>query len=108
MSNELRAIFPVRLIRGAMLRADGRAVGVVGGGAPQWELLPRPERAARAAAYHQMLLALDRQLHVYMLDDALNVGTQIEFLLERQERAQSPLHAAVLGEMADRDRKSVV
>ena len=101
-TDELRSVFPTRVIRGAMLRADGRALGVVGGGAPQWELLPPAERAARAAAYHQALLALDRPLHVYMLDDALNVGSQIAFLLERQERAQSPLHAAILGEIADR------
>jgi len=101
-SDELRSIFPTRLVRGAMLRADGRALGVVGGGAPQWELLPPTERAARAAAYHQALLALDRPLHVYTLDDALNVGVQIEFLLGRQERAHGPLHAAILGEMADR------
>lgn len=101
-TDELRAVFPTRLIRGAMLRGDGRALGVVGGGAPQWELLPPAERAMRAAAYHQALLALDRPLHIYMFDDALNVGGQIEFLLERQEQAGSPLHAAILGEMADR------
>lgn len=102
ITDELRSVFPTRMVRGAMLRPDGRALGIVGGGAPQWELLPPAERAARAAAYHQALLALDRPLHVYSMDYSLNVGIQIEYLLERQERAESPLQVAILGEMADR------
>jgi len=37
--NDLRATFPIQIVRGALLRSDGIAVGLVSGGAPAWDLL---------------------------------------------------------------------
>ena len=43
--NELRSLFAVQIVRGGLLRSDGVGVGLVGGGAPQSELMSRHERS---------------------------------------------------------------
>ena len=45
---DLRSTLPSHIVRGALLRPDGAAVGLVSGGAPSWDLL---SHAARAQAF---------------------------------------------------------
>ncbi|MFO7167061.1 MAG: hypothetical protein DIU80_003435 [Chloroflexota bacterium] len=102
--NELRALFAIQVVRGGLLRSDGVGVGLVVGGAPQWELAPRQARAHAAADYHRLLLALDAPLDIYVFDQPHDVADEVAELLVRQERALAEgrrLHAAVLGEICD-------
>jgi hypothetical protein len=104
--NDLRTIFPTQVVRGALLRPDGIAVGLVSGGAPSWELLSQAMRGQVGDDYHRLLLALDAPLDVYMVDQSPDVAGAITLLLERQQQAgqrpdSSPLLAAVLNEIAD-------
>jgi hypothetical protein len=103
---ELRTIFPTQVVRGALLRPDGIAVGLVSGGAPSWELLSQAMRGQAGDDYHRLLLALDAPLDVYLVDQPPDVAGAITLLLERQQQASqrpdsSPLLAAVLNEIAD-------
>lgn len=99
--NELRAIFPIHIVRGALLRPDGIAVGLVVGGAPSWDLLSVAARAQAGSDYHRLLLALDAPLDVYLIEQPPDVEEEIAALIERQERASHALLATILGEMAD-------
>lgn len=99
--NDLRNLFPTRIVRGALLRPDGVAVGLISGGAPPWDLLSLTARAQAGGDYHRLLLALDAPLDVYLIDQPPDVAGEIDTLLERQESADHPLLAAVLSEMAD-------
>jgi hypothetical protein len=99
--SDLRAIFPTQIVRGALLRPDGIAVGLVSGGAPSWDLLSRAARGQAGDDYHRLLLALDTPLDVYLVDQPPDVAGEIALLLERQEAAEHPLLAAVLSEIAD-------
>jgi hypothetical protein len=102
--NELRSLFAVQMVRGGLLRSDGVGVGLVGGGAPQSELMSRHERSLVAADYHRLLLALDAPLDVYTVDQPHEVAAEIGLLLARQGRAIEAgrgLHAAVLGDICD-------
>ncbi|HMO56332.1 MAG TPA: hypothetical protein PKA05_07965 [Roseiflexaceae bacterium] len=101
--DELRTLFSVRLARGALLRADGSAFALVGGGAPAWELLAPAERARIGADYHRMLLALETPLDIYSIDEPLDPSRELQLLLTRQNAALDTghlLHAAVLGDIA--------
>jgi hypothetical protein len=99
--NELREIFPTRIVRGAVLRADGVAVGLVVGGSLSWDLLSLAARAQAGADYHRLLLALDAPIDVYLVDQPPDVADQVATLLERQTRAAHPLLETVLSEIAD-------
>jgi len=104
--HDLRATFPTQIVRGALLRPDGIAVGLVSGGAPSWELLSQAMRSQAGDDYHRLLLALDAPLDVYLIDQPPDLAGAIAFLLECQEQVNqypnsSPLLAAVLNEIVD-------
>lgn len=99
--DELRKMFPVQIVRGALLRYDGVAVGLVSGGAPAWDLLSLAARAQAGGEYHRLLLSLDAPIDVYLVDQPPDVANEIAMLIARQKRADQPRHAGVLSEMAD-------
>src|SRR5262245_52478316 len=99
--SDLRSIFPTRIVRGALLRPDGCAVGLVVGGAPSWDLLSLAARAQASSDYHRVLLALDAPIDVYLVDQPPDAAGEITTLIERQARADHPQLAGVLSEMAD-------
>jgi hypothetical protein len=99
--NELRGLLPSWIVRGALLRADGIAVGLVGGGAPSWDLLSLASRAQAGADYHRLLLALDAPIDVYLVDQPPEVAGELATLLDRQTHAAHPLLATVLSEIAE-------
>ncbi len=99
--NELQTIFPTQIIRGALLRPDGVAVGLVMGGAPAWDLRSLTARGEAGADYHRLLLALDAPIDVYVVDQPPDLAGEIAALHERQLRSDHPLLADVLSEIAD-------
>lgn len=99
--SDLRTVLPTQIVRGALLRPDGIAVGLVSGGAPSWDLLSQAARAHAGSDYHRLLMALDAPLDVYLVDQPPDLAAEIAALLERQVPADHPLLAGVLGEMAD-------
>src|SRR5262245_53066295 len=99
--NELHALFPTHIVRGALLRPDGGAVGLVSGGAPSWDLLSQAARAQTGGEYHRLLLALNAPLDMYLVDQPPDLTTEITTLLDRQQQADDPLLAGVLGELVD-------
>jgi len=99
--NDLRNLFPIQIVRGALLLPDGVAVGLVGGGAPAWDLLSLAARAQTGAEYHRLLLALDAPIDIYLVDQPPEVAGAIGTLLDRQEHVDQPMLAAVLSEIAD-------
>lgn len=98
---ELRALMPVRLARGALLRSDGCAVGLVGGGAPAWDLRSSASRARIAAEYHRVLLAQDMPIDVYCFDGAPDLAAELQELYRRADRAGHPTIAVLLDELAE-------
>ena len=99
--DDLRSLFPIQIVRGALLRADGVAVGLVSGGAPAWDLLSLAARAQAGSEYHRLLLSLDAPIDVYLVDQPPDVADEIATLIARQARADQPRQAGVLSEMAD-------
>jgi hypothetical protein len=99
--NDLRNLFPIQIVRGALLRPDGVAVGLVGGGAPAWDLLSLAARAQTGAEYHRLLLALDAPIEIYLVDQPPEVAGAIGILLDQQEHVYQPMLGAVLSEIAD-------
>jgi hypothetical protein len=99
--SDLRSLFPSQIVRGALLRPDGCAAGLVIGGAPSWDLLSRAHRAQAGSDYHRLLLALDAPIDVYLVDQPTDAAGEIATLIERQARADHPRLAGVLSEMAD-------
>lgn len=99
--NELRSIFPSQIIRGALLRPDGVAVGLVLGGAPAWDLRSLAARGEAGTDYHRLLLALDAPIDVYVIDQPPDLAHEIRALHERQAHTEHPLLADVLAEIAD-------
>jgi hypothetical protein len=93
---ELRALFPTQIIRGALLRPDGVAVGLVTGGAPTWDLLAQEARGQVGIDYHRLLLALDTPIAMYVVDQPPDLAEELATLHERQRRAAHPLLADVL------------
>ena len=98
---ELRNIFPTHITRGALLRSDGVAVGLVGGGAPSWELRSLAGRAQAGSDYHRLLLSLDAPIDVYMVDQPPNLASAVATLLDRQDAAEPPILATIRSELAD-------
>jgi hypothetical protein len=99
--NDLQSVFPTHIVRGALLRPDGAAVGLVSGGAPSWDLLSLSARAQAGSDYHRLLLALDAPIDVYLVDQPPDVAGEIAMLLDRQAETDQPLLGAVLSEVAD-------
>src|SRR5438093_10579072 len=99
--NDLRALFPTQITRGALLRSDGTGVGLVSGGAPAWDLMAASARAQTGADYHRLLLALDAPLDVYLVDQPPDVTTALTMLRGGQAQAAHPLQAEILGELAE-------
>lgn len=97
---ELRGLFPTQIIRGALLRTDGVAVGLVSGGAPAWDLLAREARGQVGDDYHRLLLSLDAPIDVYVVDEALDLAGEIAALHRRQAQVAHPRQADVLDEIA--------
>jgi hypothetical protein len=100
MNNDLRTLFPTQIIRGALLRPDGVAVGLVSGGAPAWDLLSLAARADIGSAYHKLLLSLDAPIDVYVVDQPPDLASEIAALLDRQD-AHDRLLLEVRSQMAD-------
>lgn len=98
--NELRAAIPQRIVRGAILRFDGRAVGLVGGGAPAWDLRSHESRARLAETYHRILLAQDAPVDVYVVDGPPDLDSEMTDLYRRSGQADHPALAAILDEIA--------
>ena len=98
---DLRSTLPSHIVRGALLRPDGAAVGLVSGGAPSWDLLSHAARAQAGSDYHRLLLALDGPIDVYLVDQPPDVAADIALLHERQTEVDHPLLEEVLGEMAE-------
>ena len=99
--HELRTLFPTQIVRGALLRPDGVAVGLCSGGAPSWDLLSQTARDQAGTDYHRLLLACDAPLDVYVIDQPPDVAGVIGALLDQQAHVNHPLLATVLSEMAD-------
>ncbi len=100
MNNDLRTLFPTQIIRGALLRPDGVAVGIVSGGAPAWDLLSLAARAQIGTAYHRLLLSLDTPIDVYVVDQPPDLADEIATLLDRQDDADDGLLMEVRSQMA--------
>src|SRR6266545_1337206 len=101
MNNDLRALFPTQIIRGALLRPDDIAVGIVSGGAPAWDLLSLATRAQIGSAYHRLLLSLDAPIDLYVVDQPPDLADEIAILLDRQDVADDRLLLEVRSQMAD-------
>ncbi len=99
--NDLRQLFPAQIVRGALLRPDGVAVGLVTGGAPAWDLLSLAARSQAGDNYHRVLLALDAPIDVYVVDQPPDIASAVGTLLARQAYVEHSLLADVLAEMAD-------
>lgn len=99
--NELHAIIPQRIVRGAILRSDGRAVGLVGGGAPAWDLRSHESRAHLAEVYHRILLAQDSPIDVYVVDGPPDLENEIAELYRCSGQSDQPILAAILDEMTE-------
>lgn len=100
--DELRALLPERIEQGALLRSDGSAVGLVGGGAIPSDLMAREQLAVVARDYHLVLQAQAHPIHVYIVDQPVSLDEALCDLLARQGRQRHPLQRAILGELADR------
>lgn len=98
---DLRLTLPSQIVRGALLRPDGVAVGLVGGGAPSWDLRSQAARAQASSDYHRLLLALDESIDIYLVDQPPDVVADITMLYDRQTHVDHPLLAEVLSEMAE-------
>src|SRR6266545_7433170 len=99
--NDIRQVYPTQIVRGALLRPDGIAVGLVSGGAPAWDLLSLVARSQVGDDYHRLLLALDAPIDVYLVDQPPDIAGAVATLLARQQDVEHPLLASVMAEMAD-------
>jgi len=100
--NDLRSLFPTQIIRGALLRPDGVAVGLVTGGAPPWDLLARDARAQTGDDYHRLLLAQHAPLDIYLIDHTPDLAAAIDTLLTRREHTENDAHIAIVEAIAER------
>jgi hypothetical protein len=98
---DFRTLFPTQIIRGALLRPDGIAVGLISGGAPPEIADPRAARDQAGSDYHRLLLACDAPLHVYQVDQPPDLAAAIGTLFERQAEIDHSLLGTVVSEMAD-------
>ena len=99
--SDVQQLFPTQIVRGALLRPDGVAVGLVSGGAPAWDLLSRSARAQAGSDYHRLLLSLDAPIDLYIVDQPPDLAGEIATLLSRHHRADTPVLAAVRSAIAD-------
>lgn len=99
--DDLRSVFPTRITRGALLRSDGVAVGLVVGGAPAWDLRARDDCAQIGDAYQRVLCALETALDLYVLDQPPDLHDAIATLHACQGAHDHLLCADVLGAIAE-------
>lgn len=98
---ELRALLPIRIVRGGLLRADGGAVGIAAGGAPGWDLRSSASQARVAAEYHRLLLAQELPIDIFNYDSALDLADEIGEIYRRGNQSDNPAAIAILDELAD-------
>jgi len=99
--DELQKMFPAQIVRGALLRPDGVAVGLVSGGSPSWDLLSRAARGQAGSEYHRLLLSLDAPIDLYVVDQPPDLAGEIATLLSCRNRIDTPTLAAVRSAIAD-------
>src|SRR5690349_17157111 len=99
--DELRKMFPIQIVRGALLRPDGVAVGLVSGGAPAWDLLSRAARGQAGDEYHRLLLSFDAPIDLYVVDQPPDLAGEVATLLSRRDGSDTPILTAVRGAIAD-------
>lgn len=99
--DELRKMFPAEIVRGALLRPDGVAVGLVSGGAPAWDLLSRAARGQAGSEYHRLLLSLDAPIDLYVVDQPPDLADEIAMLLSRRDGTDTPVLTAVRSAITD-------
>ena len=99
--DELRKMFPVQIVHGALLRYDGVAVGLVSGGAPAWDLLSLAARAQAGSEYHRLLLSLDAPIDLYVVDQPPDLAGEIATLLSRRDASDTPVLTAIRSAIAD-------
>jgi hypothetical protein len=98
---ELRDVYPVHVVYGGFLRSDNAGVGVVVGGAPVWDLVSQAIRSQRGRHYHQMLMTLDNELHVFFTNEPVDLSDPMMTFLHAQARVTHSMQARILGEFAD-------
>ncbi|MGQ9893915.1 MAG: hypothetical protein ACUVSY_08980 [Roseiflexus sp.] len=96
---ELHRAIPLRITRGAILRSDGCAVGLVTGGAPSWDLRSRESKARLAETYHRILLAQDAPIDIYIIDGPPDLEHEMTELYRRSDQSKNPTLTAVLDDM---------
>jgi hypothetical protein len=99
--DELRKMFPAQIVRGALLRPDGVAVGLVSGGTPAWDLLSRAARGQAGSEYHRLLLSLDAPIDLYVVDQPPDLAGEIATLLSRRDDSDTPVLTAIRSAIAD-------
>jgi hypothetical protein len=99
--DELRKMFPTQIVRGALLRPDGVAIGLVSGGAPAWDLLSRTARGQAGSEYHRLLLSLGAPIDLYVVDQPPDLAGEIATLLSRRNGIDTPVLTAVRSAIAD-------
>jgi hypothetical protein len=99
--DELRKMFPAQIVRGALLRPDGVAVGLVSGGTPAWDLLSRAARGQAGSEYHRLLLSLDAPIDLYVVDQPPDLAGEIATLLSRRDGSDMPVLTAIRSAIAD-------
>jgi hypothetical protein len=99
--DELRKMFPAQIVRGALLRPDGVAVGLVSGGTPAWDLLSRAARGQAGSEYHRLLLSLDAPIDLYVVDQPPELAGEIATLLSRRDDSDTPVLTAIRSAIAD-------
>lgn len=102
VNDELRGLFPIAVVRGGCLLSDGTAVGMVGGGAPVWELQDRDTQAARGRAYHQLLRSLNYAVSQYTFDQPVQRSADLSYVDRRYGATHHAVHRAILDEVIDR------
>jgi hypothetical protein len=99
--DELQKMFPAQIVRGALLRPDGVAVGLVSGGTPAWDLLSRAARGQAGSDYHRLLLSLDAPIDLYVVDQPPDLAGEIATLLSRRDGSDTPVLTAIRSAIAD-------
>ena len=96
-----REVMPLHITNGVLVRPDGTAVGLVGGGAPSWDLLSFAGRAQVQQEYHRLLCTLQAPIDMYVVDAPTSLADEVVTFLQAQDRATNGTQAQILGELAD-------
>lgn len=96
-----REVMPLHIADGVIVRQDGSAIGLVGGGAPSWDLLSFAGRVQVQADYHRLLCSLQAPIDMYIVDAPTSLADEVVTFLQAQDRATNGTQAQILGELAD-------